>query len=278
MWNKEAVMNDLVHLDLQTEISVGNITTNAALLLEAVKQGVEKYHNPDYVPDEKTAKADRAELNRAEKLVAEKAREVKVAWNKPLETFDGLVSEIRSTIKEASGVVDGSVKKYEEKQKTAKREAIQKYFDSKKFDLVSLDSIFDQKWLNKGTKMNDIMVEINEAIAKIYQDIEVLERIPDYGIAVKAFYLQTLDMSAALHQADTLKANAERLAREQAERESRKMQEQCDQNDKEIRQEKVEAFKQERTQNLVDEVLDLPEGTTATQAKAEIIECTNDTQ
>jgi len=105
-------MNDLVLLDLQTEISVGNITTNAELLLEAVMHGVEKYHNPDYVPTEATAKADRAELNRAERLVAEKAREVKDKWNAPLETFNEYVAEIRSTIKKASGIVDDAVKTF----------------------------------------------------------------------------------------------------------------------------------------------------------------------
>jgi hypothetical protein len=36
-------MNDLVLADLQANISVGSITSNAALLLKAVKQGVQKY-------------------------------------------------------------------------------------------------------------------------------------------------------------------------------------------------------------------------------------------
>jgi len=267
-------MNDLVLLDLQTDISVGNITTNAALLLEAVKHGVAKYHDPNYIPDETAAKKDRAELNRADKLVAEKAREVKGKWNEPLETFDGLVAEIRTTIKNASGVVDGSVKKYEEKQKTAKREEIKKYFASKKFELVPLEKIFDQRWLNKGTKMKDIHTEIDAAIAKIYQDIEVLERIPDHGTAAKAFYLQTLDMGAALRQIDTLKENAARIAREQASREARKAQEQCEANDKIERQEKVEAFNEEKSQNLIDQALDLPEGTTAAKERKEKIKQT----
>ena len=267
-------MNDLVLLDLQTDISVGNITTNAALLLEAVKKGVEKYHEPNYIPSEVIAKADRAELNRAEKLVAEKAKAVKDAWNQPLEVFNGLVAEIRNTIKEAAGVVDGSVKAFEEKQKTAKREEIQKYFDNKKFELVPLDRIFDQRWLNKTKNIKEVREELDEKITAIYRDVEILEKIPEHGMAAKAFYLDVLDIGAALRQVEVLKENAVKAAREQANREQRKIQEQCEQNDKVERQEKVNAFKQERAQNLIDQAFDLPEGTTAAQVKAEIIECT----
>jgi hypothetical protein len=252
-------MNDLVLADLKTKISVGKITSNAAELLSAVKQGVEKYLDANYIPDEKTAKADRAELNRVEKEVAAQAKRISAAYNAPLETFNDIVSKIRATIKNASQTVDNAVKTYEEAQKGEKRQTIQAYFDGKDFDLVSLDRFFDDRWLNKGYKLPDIKKEIDAKIAEIYGNIKVLESIADYGPIAKALYLDTLDMGAAMFKVQTLKDNAARLAREQAEREGREHRVQVEQNREEQRQEQRQALVEERVSDLVRQALDLPD-------------------
>jgi len=267
-------MNDLILADLQADFSVGNITTNAAMLLEAVKVGVKKYHDPNYIPTEAVAKADRAELNRAEKAVADKARQVKEKWNEPLETFNGYVAEIRNAIKEASGVVDKSVKTYEELQKSKKRTEIEAYFATKKFNLVPLEKIFDPKWLNKTTKMPDIREELDAKIQAIYRDIEILEKIPEHGIAAKAFYLEHLDIGGALRQVEILKENAEKLAREQVERETRKVQEQCDKNAKAEWIERNEKFKETVINGIIDQATGLHVGTTTAKEREEIISFT----
>ena len=261
-------MNDLALFELKTDISIGTITTNAALLLDAVKQEVEKYHSPDYIPTEQVAKKDRASLNRAEKKVAEKAKEIRDLWNAPLDEFNEIVVETRKTIKEASGVIDTAVKDYEAKEKEKKREDIQTYFSGKKFDLVPLERLFDEKWLNKGTKINEIKEQIDEKISAIYRDIEILERIPEHEQTAKAIYLEKLDLGAALRQVDILKENAERLAREQANREERKVQEQVMANAESERQEIKEAIKEGKIQSLVDDALDIePEYTGTSQSK-----------
>jgi hypothetical protein len=166
--------------------------------------------------------------------------------------------------------VDAKVKAYDEAQKSKKRLEIQSYFDGKKFELVPLDDIFDEKWLNKGTKMKDIREQIDEKIAGIYRDIEVLERIPEHGQTAKAFYLDTLDMGAALRQVDILKENAERLAREEAAREERKNLEQVASNAAVERQEERAAAGSAIVRSLVDQALDLPTGTVAARSKPKI--------
>ena len=122
--------------------------------------------------------------------------------------------------------------------------------------------------------MKDIRERIDEDIAGIYRDIEVLEKIPEHGMAAKAFYLEKLDMGAALRQVEILKENAERLAREQAAREERKIQEQVDKNASSEKAERREERKEERVQSLIDETFDLPQGTTAAQAREELLEYT----
>jgi hypothetical protein len=271
-------LNELVIADLQTKLTAGTITSNAAAMLQAVKQGVAKYADPNYEPTEKGAKADRAMLNRAEKSVAAEAKKVRDNYNKPLEEFNNLVAEIRSTIKDASAVVDGAVKAYEEKQKEAKLAQIQEYFTGKKFDLVPLEKIFDQKWLNKTAKMPDIRKAIDDQIAEIYQNIKVLENIADYGATAKAFYLDSLDMAAAMRQVDTMKANAERLAREKAERAEREQREAVEANRQEqmaeAREEARSQQAEEAVGGLAAEALGIAEPETPAAPQPVIVECT----
>jgi hypothetical protein len=229
-----------------------------------------KYLDPDFEPIEEEAKKDRANLNKAEKNIAEKFASLKSAYDKPLETIELNIKEIRNAIKKASSQVDAKVKSYEETQKAKKREEIQAYFDGKKFELVPLDRIFDDKWLNKGTKMKDIREQIDTKIAEIYRDIEVLERLPEHGQAAKAFYLEKLDMGAALRQVDILKENAERLAREKAAREERKNLERVANNAAGERREERAAAQDDEVNSLVDQALELPTGTVAAQKKNRI--------
>lgn len=222
-------------------------------------EAYEKYLDEDYEPQEDQAKKDRADLNRAEKNIAERFASLKSAYERPLEQFEIDVRRIRNQIKNASGIVDSTVKAHDEKRKNKKQEEIQAYFNTKNFNLVSLDRIFDPKWLNKGTLMKDIREKIDEDVNGIYQDIEVLERIPEYNQIAKAIYLTTLDMGAALRKVDELKGNAERLAKEQAQRELRKNQEQVERNSVEERREVKAEEKVEEVHSLAMDALDLPE-------------------
>jgi hypothetical protein len=232
-----------------------------------------KYLDPEYEPEEAAAKKDRAILNKAEKNIAEKYAGLKAAYEKPLERVELNIKSIRNAIKAASGVVDSSVKSYEEAQKGKKRTEIEAYFKTKNFDLVPLARLFNDKWLNKTVKMPDIRKELDSEIAGVYQNIEVLEQIPEHGPMAKALYLETLDMGAAMRQVNTLKANAERLAREQAEREERKLREQVETNVAEQRQEAWEERRDETVKSLALEALELPaEPPTAAVDKPQIID------
>ena len=233
-----------------------------------------KYLNPNYVPDEKTAKADRAELNKAEKIIGERFATLKAAYEKPLLPMEAEIKAIRNAIKEAAEVPYKAVTVYKEMQDKKKRQEINDYFITKKFDLVPLERLWNPKWLNKTMEMHDIAKEIDEAIAKIYGDIQVLERIPEHGMMAKAVYLRTLDMGAALREVDALKENAARLAQEEVNRQQRQMQEQCDRNAAAQRKEEREKEKEAIIQSKIDEAVGLPQGTTAAETKAAVLKYT----
>jgi len=233
-----------------------------------------KYLDPGFEPVEAEAKKDRATLNRADKNIGERYASLKAAYEKPLARFDLNIREIRRAIKDASGTVDGAVKAYKEVQNEKKRAEIEAYFKSTGFELVSLDMLAakcgnGEKWLNKGYKMGDIRKDIEGAIGEVYSNIQVLERIGEYGMTAKALYLETLDMAAAMRQVDALKANAERLAREKVEREEREREARIAENRRELAAEERVAAKAERVASLVEDALDMPEPEVPPQPEGE---------
>jgi hypothetical protein len=237
--------------------------------MEEADYAYRKYLDPNYEPDELIAKKDRAALNKAEKNIAEKFASLKAAYERPLSRIEENIRAIRRAVKNASDEVDGAVKAYEEKRKAVKYEQIRASFDNRNFNLIPLERLFDSRWLNKGVKLNAVVQELDEKITEVYRNIELLERMGPHGMTAKAIYLQTQDIGAAMRQVDELKANAERLAREQAEREERKLREQAEGNRREQRREERELGKEKRTTDLVAEALELPE---APPPEPEIIE------
>lgn len=256
-------------------MSVGNITTNIEDVLAAVREKSREYQDiTRYSGDDKQAKEDRALLRKQKDATKTTIESIKEAWNKPLEQFLDGGREVVKQFDLAINAIDEFVKEGEAKEKDKKRQDIQAFFDTRKFDLVPLDMIFDNRWLNKTYKMPDIKKEIEAAISSIYSNIKILENIADHGTTAKAFYLETLDMGAAMQKVETLKTNAERLAREKVEREERERQAQVAQNAAAERREERQAGREERTQSLAAAALDIEGPAVAAPPQPRIIEYT----
>lgn len=243
-----------------TSMALGNIATNWEDVLAAVEEKSEQYRDISrYNGDENQAKNDLALLRKQKTMTKTTIASIVEAWNEPLKPFLTGGKAIEKQFDYAIEAIDTWVKEGKSREQEKKRQDIQAYFDGRDFDLVPLDLFFDNRWLNKGYKIQDIKKEIDARIAEIYGNIKILESITDHGMAAKAFYLETLDMGAAMRQVETLKTNAERLAREKVEREERERQAQIARNAAEERREEQQAEKEERVKSLADEALDLPE-------------------
>jgi hypothetical protein len=256
-----AVNEDQNILELKIiEEQVGFITTNAKELLVSAKEKCAQYQDlTRFIGNEDFAKKERAELNKAEKKAAELAAAVTKRWNAPLEEFSATMKEIRAAFKAASQGLDVGIKEAEKKDAEKKTQEIRSYFDTKKFDLVPFEQLFNNRWLLKGSKKKDIEKELDEKIDKIYNEIQILERIPDHGTAAKAFYLEHLDIGRALAEVDRLKAAAEKIAQEKIDRDERERQTQVEKNIADAKREEETESKDKRIQNLAAEALDLPE-------------------
>jgi hypothetical protein len=197
--------------DLELVVSaktLGSLTTNAIQIRDLVKNALPKYDISNYNESNiDVAKKDKAMLNNASKVLTAKRIELEKEFLKPFDELKNTITETVKLIGECSGKIDTVVKTSEQKEKDAKRATIQKHWDSKAFTLVTLDKVFDDKWLNKGSKEKDIFKEIDTKIAKINDDLVTLEAIGQDVELLKSIYLGDLDLNKAIQYANTLKAN-----------------------------------------------------------------------
>jgi hypothetical protein len=218
-------------LDLVVEeMNLGKLTTNAEALRDMVKGKLSGYSVENYSGDRiKEAKADKAELNAFAKRLNDKRLEFERMWMKPFEPFEAVVDETVRLIKAASSKIDEVVKDVEKGEKDEKRRLIDQFWAGQGCTLFRLNQIFDERWLNKSTKLSAVQDEIVERIKKVESDLGILDKI---GVPeAKAYYLNCLDLNKAMAEADRIKANRERLAKVEQDRkdaEERRAQEEAD--------------------------------------------------
>lgn len=212
---------------------------------EEIKQELalqlQKYKNIVFEEsDIQEAKKTRADLNRLKKQVKDKKIEVKNEFIKPYTNFETKIKEIISMIDEPCLEIDKQIKAFEEKQKELKKQEILKIYEENIKDLkemLSLQKIWNEKWLNAAYKIRDIELEILGIINKVKTDIKVIEDMnSEFEIQLKDKYLMTLELTSVIQE----KTRLEKLKEIS---ESKK-------------QEEVKIPKQEvKTENAFDEII-----------------------
>lgn len=196
-------------------IKDGVIKTNADEIMVKVEKALAAYDpekfSSENIPEAKKARAD---LNAASAALNSKRLELERSWMKPFDEFKGKVAAICKKIGEVSVKIDTTIKAAEERDRKAKMAQIGEYYSSLRPQPVGLEQIFDSRWLNKTETMASVQKSIDAKLAKIQDDLAVLDRVDEAGI--KEHYLITLDLSGALRRADELKAARERLAEAEA--------------------------------------------------------------
>ena len=143
----------------------------------------EEYRTSVYTEDSiKSAKADRAMLNRLkDSLNAERLRRQK-EYMRPFEDFKIRIDELIGIIDAASSAIDGQVKAFEELEKEKKKADISAIFDGLKADkdknipeFVVLVNVWDQRWLNKSKTLKTIAEEMTGKLEQIVSSVSVIE-------------------------------------------------------------------------------------------------------
>lgn len=172
------------------------------------------------------AKRDLADLRRLDKALNDQRLRVQREYMKPFDSFKDRVDELRGIIKKAEENIDHQLKEFDEAQAAKKKGEIEELFKNTGFQpFVTLDKIWNPKWMNKTYKLQQIQQDMQDELHKIGEDMMTINRLKDFSFEARQDYENTLDINHAIAEGQRLaqiqlakeKAMAEKKAREEAE-------------------------------------------------------------
>ena len=194
-------------------------------LIKELTEKLGHYNNLTYTDIEiKTAKTDRATLNKFKEAIDKRRKEIKSNCMKPYTDFESKVKQIIEMIDKPILAIDTQVKTYEQKVKAEKRESIIAFFNESigdLMDLVPIEKIWIEKWLNAAETMKAIKNDITLVLTKVRNDLEVITGLQsEFELQIRGTYLISLNLTAALQEKTRLeeqKAKQEAYNKAQAE-------------------------------------------------------------
>lgn len=191
---------------------------NYSELKTAIENSLEKYKGLTYDDSQVVeAKKDRSTLNKfKESMENERKRVKKLCMRAYEESFEPKVKELVALVNAPISEIDTQVKAFEEKKKSEKDAQIREFYAENAKDILMLvpyEKAFSEKWLNASTSMKSVQDEILALVDKVKLDISTIDALKsEYTEQVKAMYLDTLDITAAIRHGNDLEVKAQRLA------------------------------------------------------------------
>lgn len=186
---------------------------------------MQKYDGLVVTPESvKSAKEDKAKLNKLRTALEERRKEVKRDYLAPYMKFEEKYKEILALIDKPISAIDTQIKAIDEQEQQEKFTKIGQYFQEITKDLgfsVVLDKIIDPKWRNKTNPIEKICNALFERVEGIRADYAELQEYysdsPHYT-AIMNTYMQGYDKACALAYAAALIQQEQR--RQEAQRAS----------------------------------------------------------
>lgn len=213
------------------DIIVENEGLNGVANYEPLKawalETAEKYKSV-VVTDEsiRSAKQDVADLRNLAKKISDYRIALKKEHEKKIEKTINQCIELTQILTDAASSMDIQVKELEDGVKRQKKQEIEDYFNSVAGDtaiVLSFDKVFDQKWLNKTAKMDDIKSSIDMTLNAVKKNLDILHGMQSqYETEMIEAYLDSLDMGVALETKNRLEEKAAQIARMKAEQEQKR--------------------------------------------------------
>lgn len=199
------------------------IVFNYEELKQELSVKVKMYETLVYTDDQiKSAKADRADLNRLKKALNDERIRREKEYMQPFNAFKAQINEIIGIIEKPVALIDQQIKEYEEQKKQEKRQKIEKLFDTfPTMEWLKLSQIWSEKWLNASVTLKNIEKEIMERVDGIKNDIATLSELPQFSFEAIETYKTTLDLNQSIAEGHRLsemqkrKAEQERIKAEQ---------------------------------------------------------------
>lgn len=194
-------------------------------ILEEAKKDTEKYQK--YIVTKATLDEDtkkRAELNKTAKAINDRRLAIEKEISQPIKEFKSKCDAIKNLYEESSSLLDKQIKVFEEQEKQSRKEKIEVIFNENVKELanvLSFDSVFNEKWLNKGSWKDGKFALENELIEKIdviRKDLITIESLnSEYEIELKNDYLTHFELGEVIRKNNKLQEQKQLLNKQKEE-------------------------------------------------------------
>jgi hypothetical protein len=212
------------------------IKWNNEELKAEIAEAVKDYQNIVVTADtERDSKALRAKLNKLRTTIDDARKDMKKRVQEPFTIFEQQVKEVQAPIDAAIANLDKQLAEIKVLKQEQKRKDIEEQFKNGKFpEWLTLDQLWNEKWLNATVTMPQIIADIDEQMKHINANLRTIAALPDFSFEAEEIYKKTLDFGGAIRKAKEMseiqKRKAEAEARAKQEEEAR---EQAEQENKE---------------------------------------------
>lgn len=208
-----------MELRINTWKSPEVIDFNFEELKEEITNKSALYKNMVYTDETiKDAKSDRALLNKFKTALEDKRKEVKKQCLEPYNQFEKQIKELVAIIDEPVKLIGEQITEFEDREKAEKHEQITKLFDKAGFQsFVTLEQIYDPKWLNKSVSLKSIEEELTNTVYRIGHDVTTINSLKEYSFEALEHYKKTLDLAGAIAEGQRLADIQKRKLEHEAE-------------------------------------------------------------
>lgn len=214
-------------LKLQITQKPGVIESNFEELKKELADHLEIYENmPVSLENKAERKKDLAMLRKVKKAVSDRRSEVKRQWLEPYNVFDTQARELLGLIDRPVAVIDDQIKELESRERMKKLEEIESLFEDMAADYtdwLTLEMIFDEKWLNATTSIKKVKEELTGKILEIGNALIMLNMsVSEVKLEAIERYKSDLNLQSAMmyiNQYEAQRARILEVERKQRERE-----------------------------------------------------------
>lgn len=183
----------------------GKLVINYEELKAALSVELEKYKGLVVTENQITeAKSTRAKLNKVKEAIEDRRKELKKEYLKPYEVIEKQAKELVDMIDEVSSNIANQIKEFEEKEKEAKKIQIANLWVKLGYNKITVDKIWNEKWLNKTFALSNIKEEMQAQIDDIEGDLNAIKELcgedKQKCLTLQSKYLRTLDFQQVLSE------------------------------------------------------------------------------
>ena len=198
------------------------ISWNWEQLKAEIAERMEPYQSVLVTADGVTAaKKDLANLRKLESTLEDQRKAIKKECEKPYKEFEARMKEITGIIHLGIDNINTQVKAFEDAEIKEKQSQIEKFYAITAGELdehISLDKLWNPKWLNRTYKMAQVETDISDRLNGIRDDLETIRKMDSpFSIELVQRYYLTLSIADVIRHNTTLET-ARKQAEEAAER------------------------------------------------------------